>query len=114
MQASSLKTSEILKIKKIFSKLQVNKINNIHKIINDVGKPKPKLNTMTKSPSRKQVIIFMSNENKTKFMKSSSAHITNLNRVLKNIKLEVMADFVCMDQAGITIVTNKVASSLNL
>ena len=45
----------------------------------------------------KQVIIPMSNENKAKFMESSSAHITNLNRVLKNIKLEVIADFVCID-----------------
>jgi len=34
-------TSDILKIKETFSKLQVNKINNIHKIINGSRKPKP-------------------------------------------------------------------------
>lgn len=56
----------------------------------------------------------MSNNNKTKFMEMFSAHITNINRVLKNIKSEVIVDFVCMDQAGIIIMTNKVASSLNL
>ena len=56
----------------------------------------------------------MSIENKTKLIEFSSAHITNLNRALKNIKLEVMADFGYMDQTGITIITNKVASSLNL
>ena len=56
----------------------------------------------------------MRNKNKTKFMKSSSSYITNLNRVLKNIKSEVMADFVHINQAGITIVTNKIALSLNL
>ena len=47
-------------------------------------------------------------------MEFSSTHITNLNRALKNIKSEVIADFVHMDQAGITIVTNKVTSSLDL
>ena len=47
-------------------------------------------------------------------MKKSSTHITNINRALKNIKLKVMANFIHSDQAGITIVTNKVASSLNL
>jgi len=56
----------------------------------------------------------MNNDNKAKFMKLSSSYITNLNRALKNIKSEVMVDFICMDQAGITIVTNKVTSSLDL
>ena len=62
----------------------------------------------------KQVIISMSNYNKAKFMESSSTYITNLNRALKNIKSEVMADFVCIDQTNIIIVSNKVTSSLNL
>ena len=52
---------------------------------------------MIKSLSRKQVIIPMSNVNKAKFMESSSTHITNLNRVLKNIKSEVIADFIHID-----------------
>ena len=109
----SSKISKILKIKKTFPKLQANKINNIYKIINNVGKPKPKLNMTTKGSSRKQVIIPMSNKNKAKFIESSNTHITNLNRMLKNIKSEVMADFIHMDQAGITIVTNKITSPLN-
>ena len=107
-------TSKILKTKEMFSKLQVSKIDNIHKIINSVRKPKPKVNMMTKRPSRKQVIIPISNENKARFMKSSSKHIANLNRALKNIKLDIIADFVYMDQAGITIITNKVATPLDL
>ena len=68
----------------------------------------------TKGLSKKQIIVSISNENKVKFMEESSVHITNLNRALKNIKSEVMVDFVHSDQAGITIVTNKVASSLDL
>ena len=53
----------------------------------------------------------MSNNNKTRFMKDSSNHIANLNRA---IKLEVMVDFICLDQSGVTIVTNKIASPLDL
>jgi len=69
---------------------------------------------MTKRSSRKQNIVPISNDNKNRFMSNSSAHIGNINRVLKNIKLEVKANFVWAEQAGITIVTNKVTASLNL
>jgi len=78
------------------------------------GKLKPKLNMTTKGPSRKQVIIPMSIENRNKFMESLSSHITNLNRALKNIKSDVMADFVRSDQTGITIVMNKITALLDL
>ena len=47
-------------------------------------------------------------------MESLSFHITNLNRALKNIKSDVMADFVHSDQTGITIVMNKIAALLDL
>ena len=47
-------------------------------------------------------------------MEFSSKNIANLNRALKNIKLDVMANFVHMNQASITIITNKVATSLDL
>ena len=114
MQALSPKTSRIFKIKETFPKLQTNKIDNIYKIINNVEKPKSKLNMTTKDLSKKQVIIPISDKNKTKFIEFFTAYITTLNRALKNIKLEVMADFVYMNQTDITIVTNKVASSLNL
>jgi len=43
-----------------------------------------------------------------------SAYITNLNRALKNIKSEVMANFVYSEQIGIVIITNKVVFLLNL
>ena len=102
----------------MFTKLQVRKIGNIHKIINGSRKPKPKVNITTKKLSRKQVIILMSNENKTRFIEFSSKHIAkhiaNLNNVLKNIKSDVIADFVYIDQAGITIVINEVTVSLDL
>ena len=90
-------TREVLKIKKMFLNLQANKIENIQKIIKDNSKPKPRINITTKRPLRKHVIVPMNNNNKTKFMKKSSTHITNINRALKNIKLEVMANFIYSD-----------------
>ena len=69
---------------------------------------------MTKGPLRKQIIVLISIENRNKFIESSNLHITNLNRILKSIKSEVIADFVYSDYTEIMIVTNKVATSLNL
>jgi len=66
---------KISKIKETFPNLQAKKIKNIQKIINNDGKPKPKLNMTMKSLSRKQVIVPVNNENKSKFMKAFSAHI---------------------------------------
>ena len=51
----------------------------------------------TKGPLRKQIIVPISNDNKTKFIVSSRKHITNFNRALKNTKSEVMVDFAHMD-----------------
>ena len=48
------------------------------------------------------------------FMRNSSNHVTNLNRVLKNIKLNIMVNFIYQEQSEVTIITNKVASYLDL
>jgi len=69
-QASVPKVNEILKLKEKFPSLSAKKIKNIHNIINGSGK------------------------NKLKFLSLSNSHITNLNRMLKNIKSVIMADFV--------------------
>ena len=47
-------------------------------------------------------------------MKHSSTHIANINRVLKNIKSEVMAEFIYIEKNRLVITTNKVASTLDL
>lgn len=62
----------------------------------------------TKDSSRRQIIVSMSDDNKLKFMLLSNSHIANLNRVLKNIKLDIIANFVRLDQYGIIITINKV------
>jgi len=79
-------TKNILKIKETFPILKAKNINNIQQIIKGNSKPKPQTNITTKSMFRKHVP--MNNTNK------SSAHITNINRVLKNIKTDVMVNFI--------------------
>ena len=69
---------------------------------------------LIKRPSRKQVIILISNNNRNKFIANLSAHIININRILKNIKLEVKTNFVQIEQSEIVIVTDKVAALLDL
>ena len=47
-------------------------------------------------------------------MDKSNAHVSNINRVLKNIKSDILVDFIHTDTVDIIVVTNKVVSSLNL
>ena len=68
----------------------------------------------TKRPSRKQVIVSMNIENAKNFMKDLSSHITNINRALKNIKSNVMANFICIKNRGVVITTNKIVRTLDL
>ena len=56
----------------------------------------------------------MSNDNITKFMRNSSVHVANINRALRNVKSEVLADFICLDPLGIMVVTNKVSMQSDL
>jgi len=68
----------------------------------------------TKGPSKKQVIVSMSNNNKAKFIKDSCSYVSNLNRTLKNIKSNTIVDYVHQETVGIVIVTNKIALDLKL
>ena len=63
---------------------------------------------------KNQIIVPMGNDNKTKLIASSSVHITNINSVLKNIKSDVRADFIRMDQYNIIIMMNKITSISDL
>ena len=47
-----------------------------------------------KKPLRKQIIVHQNNDNSSKFLSELSTHISNINKVLKNIKSDVKADFV--------------------
>jgi len=109
-----LKIKENLKLKENFPNLSAKKIKNIHNTINNTGKPKPHINMATKGPSHKQIIVFISNENITKFMTSSGEHIAYINHTLKGIKSDVSIDFICFDHCGLIITSNKVIFPSNL
>jgi len=116
--AQATKTSnnilEVLKIKEMFTSLNAQKVDQVNNIVNGQTKPKPHIKMTTKGPSRKQVIIPMSGDNINSFMKSSSLHVANINRLLRNAKSDVLADYICSDPTGITIVTNKVAQQSDI
>jgi len=96
-QSSSLSnvTINMLKIKKMFPKLQNKKIDQVQKIINEgKSKPKPCINMTTKSPSCKQIIVPMNKEVANKYIKNISTYISSINSMLKSIKSSIIADFI--------------------
>ena len=56
----------------------------------------------------------MGSDNIAKFIKNNSLHITNINQSLRNLKSEVLVDFIRSDLTGIMVVTNKVAVQSDL
>jgi len=84
VQASktSTSTSNVLKIKETFPALNTKKINQVNNIVNGQSKPKPCIKMTTKGPSKKQIIILMSSNNISSFMKNFSLNIANINREL--------------------------------
>ena len=68
----------------------------------------------TKRPSRRQILALISLSNLAKIMAISSKYITNINRVLKIIKSDVITDFIYTNNYSLTITTNKVVFSLYL
>ena len=68
---------------------------------------------ITKGPSKK-VIVPMNSNNIKRFMNKSSNYVANLNRALKNMKMNVMINFIHSDPLGIMIITSKVTSISDL
>jgi len=111
---TSASTSEVLKIKEIFPALNAKKIDQVNNIVNGSERQKPRIQSNTKGPSRKHVIIPMSSENTSSFMRNSSLHVANINRELRNAKTEVLVDYIRSDTTGVIIVTNKVGQQSDL
>ncbi len=82
--------------------------------MNKPKKKKPRINIMTRSLSRKQIIVLINSVNFNRFMVLSNKHILNINRDLKNIKSDIIADFIQADCRGLVITTNKIAFTLDL
>jgi len=56
----------------------------------------------------------MNEKNAINFVKDSGTHIININRNFKNIKSDVMADLICIENKRVVIAINKVVSTLDL
>ena len=63
---------------------------------------------------RRQVLVSISLSNSTKFMVLSYKHVENINRALKNIKFNIMTDFIWADYQSLIIMTSKVILSSDL
>ena len=106
---------EIFKIKNVFSKLSLDKISGIHNAMNKSSqKGKLKINMITKSPFRKQIIILMGSNNVEKVIVQSYMCIANINRQFKDIKSETSVDFIYSDDKKIVVTTNKITVSSDL
>jgi len=66
--------------------------------------------------SRKQIIILMSTDNLEAIITQANSHIANINRLLKNVKSDISANYICSNNRGIVITTNKAVffSDLNI
>ena len=69
---------------------------------------------MTKDLLRKQIIISISTNNMEKVIVQSNIYISNINRLLKDIKLEISANFICSDNKEVIIIINKIVFFSNL
>lgn len=69
---------------------------------------------ITKSLSRRQVLVSITLTNVEKFIVLSGKHVASINRAFKDIKSDIMADFIQADFKELTITTNKVAFILDL
>jgi len=56
----------------------------------------------------------MSEDNKINFMSESNAHVSNMNRALKNIKSDIVVNFIHADNVDIIAVTNNITLPLDL
>ena len=110
----SINMSKVLKIKETFPSLNAQKIEQVNNIVNGQNKAKPRIKMTTKGPSRKQIIISMSNDNIVSFMKNSSTHVANINRSLRNAKTDVLVDYIQSDNAGISVIVNKIAQQSDI
>lgn len=103
---------EIICIKAAFLKLSTKKVIEINDIFNNnkTGLVKPRINITTKEPLRKQVIIPWAQITLRSFGNFANMYITNINRYLKEVLLDTIANFIWVESKDIIITTNKIVS----
>ena len=56
----------------------------------------------------------MSMTNTERVIMQSNAYIANINKLLKEVKSNIFADYICSNNKGIIIMANKIVTSFNL
>ena len=111
----SPRVKDVLHIKDAFPELFTDNVGRIIKVTNsNKEQKKPRINMTTKGPLRKQIIIPMAKSNTELIINSASSNITNINKYLKNAKLDIIADFIYLINDGVIIITNKLANMSDL
>jgi len=106
---------DIVQVKEVFPALSADEVGKVLKIKNSgEGNKKPKINMMTRGPSRKKVIILMAKHIAELIINSAHIHIANINKCLRNSKSDIVADFIRSTSNRIIITTSKPANDLNL
>jgi len=113
-QASSTNIQDILKLKENFPKSSDKKIKEIYKMVHNSNISKLRLNMTTKGPLCKQIIVPIGNNNIKTFMSSLNDHVVNINQALKNVKSDIIIDFICSDHRGLVLVLNKVVAQSDI
>ena len=67
-----------------------------------------------KGLSRKQIIILISSDNISIIISQANKYISNMNKLLKNIKSDISANYIWSDNKDIIIITNKTNTMLNI
>ena len=106
---------DVLCVKKPFPSLSVDEVGKMLKAKNSgKGNKKPRINMITRRPSRREVIISMTKPNAELIVHSAHIHTSNINKCLKNSKSDIIADFIHITNNGIIITTNKLVNNLDL
>ena len=106
---------DVLQIKETFSTLLADEVTKIIKAKNSGERQKkPKINMITKEPSRKQIIIPIAKSNTELIINSANQQIANINKSLKEFKLDITADFIYIINDRVIITTDKLANASNL
>ena len=86
---------DIVQFKEAFPALLADKVEKVLKIKNSrEGNKKPRINMITRKLLRKEVIILMAKHNAELIINLAHIYIVNINKCLKNSKLDIIVDFI--------------------
>ena len=71
-------------------------------------------NMITKRPSRKQIVILISKDNTKIIGSNTNFHINFINRFLKEVNSNMLADFIYTEKLFIIITINQVVFSQDI